>query len=165
MSDFYEDDQEIENEDDEEIFEEEIEDENNENEEHEEEINNEENNENEEHEEEIVIEENDENDENKNENELNMSKSKRLKQVIKIKFTPPAKKKSNVAVVEKNENSQTVLCQFCLDAWDENSVYRWIQCDYCDLWYHLQCSGVSYKRKEYYDVDLSYLDFKCTNCE
>ena len=56
-------------------------------------------------------------------------------------------------------------CIHCMHPWDSNGDDRWIQCDRCDKWYHLQCSGVDYCIDEYDDLDITAIDFLCENCD
>ena len=37
-------------------------------------------------------------------------------------------------------------------------------CDLCDEPFHLQCSGIEYEQKDYYDIDIEALFFECENC-
>ena len=56
-------------------------------------------------------------------------------------------------------------CAHCKEPWDNDGDDRWIQCDRCDRWFHLQCSGVDYSTNDYDDVDIISIDFKCENCD
>ena len=40
---------------------------------------------------------------------------------------------------------------------------RWVGCDTCEKWYHLQCSGLQYPDDEYYTLDLEKITFECKN--
>ena len=63
-----------------------------------------------------------------------------------------------------NAESTSDACKDCMQAWDSNGDDRWIQCDRCDLWYHLQCSGVDYNMADYDDFDITSVQFQCDNC-
>lgn len=39
---------------------------------------------------------------------------------------------------------------------------RWIQCDKCDGWYHLKCTGF---KDSLNDLDIEKLDFLCNHCK
>ena len=56
------------------------------------------------------------------------------------------------------------VCQYCEQAWNDDDDNRWIVCDICDKAFHLQCSGLKYKRKQYNEMDLDHLDFACDDC-
>ena len=51
------------------------------------------------------------------------------------------------------------------EVWDENGDDRWVVCDICNLKFHLQCSGISYDIKQYWDINLELTYFKCGNCQ
>ena len=53
-----------------------------------------------------------------------------------------------------------MICKEELDA-DDN---RWMVCDFCEEPFHLQCNGIEYEEKDYYDVDTESLFFECKNC-
>ena len=55
-------------------------------------------------------------------------------------------------------------CDHCNQTWGSKGDDRWIQCDRCDLWYHLQCSGVDYSIADYDDMDITSIQFQCDNC-
>ena len=50
-------------------------------------------------------------------------------------------------------------CDHCNQIWDSYGDDRWIQCDRCDVWNHLQCSGVDYNIDyniaDYDDMDIT----------
>ena len=56
------------------------------------------------------------------------------------------------------------ICQYCQEAWNDDDDNRWIVCDICDKAFHLQCSGLKYKRQQYSEMDLDHLDFACDDC-
>ena len=64
----------------------------------------------------------------------------------------------------KRITESTEICSFCSSPWDESGDDRWVQCDKCDSWYHLQCSGIQYPESEYNDVDLKKFEFLCDSC-
>jgi len=48
---------------------------------------------------------------------------------------------------------------------DDRRGDRWIQCEDCKRWFHLQCSGVDYQKRDYYTFDVKgVVDFECTYC-
>ena len=55
------------------------------------------------------------------------------------------------------------VCPSCNKIW-KNDSNVWIVCDVCDKGYHLQCSGLNYEKKEYYDLDIEGMDFTCDLC-
>ena len=67
------------------------------------------------------------------------------------------------ATSDIEEDDEIWVCHWCQDAWqmDDN---RWIECGDCRKRYHLQCSGVQYSRREYYDLDIEGMEFKCDSC-
>ena len=42
------------------------------------------------------------------------------------------------------------VCYECGELWEDDGDDRWIVCDDCHKQYHLQCSGLRYKRSNYY---------------
>ena len=68
--------------------------------------------------------------------------------------------------VDENQLEKEVnwICQYCQQAWNDNDDNRWIVCDICDKAFHLQCSGIKYKRQQYSEMDLDHLDFACDDC-
>ena len=62
------------------------------------------------------------------------------------------------------QNDTTWVCNECHEPWDEDGDDRWILCDSCDKQFHLQCSGVNYRRKDYYDIDIERMPFTCEEC-
>ena len=59
----------------------------------------------------------------------------------------------------------TWTCHFCKATWEEDDDNRWIVCDRCDSAYHLQHSGVQYRKREYYSVDIQGMAFFCDECK
>lgn len=59
----------------------------------------------------------------------------------------------------------TWVCQHheCGNEWEDNGD-RWLLCDICDDPFHLECSGVRYRKKDYYDVDIENMAFSCISC-
>ena len=57
------------------------------------------------------------------------------------------------------------VCFSCNEEWCHDDDNRWIVCDTCDLAYHLQCSGVPYETKKYYEVDIEGRRFDCDVCK
>ena len=64
------------------------------------------------------------------------------------------------ATSDIEEDDEIWVCHWCQDAWQEDDN-RWIECGECQKRYHLQCSGVQYSRREYYDLDIEGMEFKC----
>ena len=86
---------------------------------------------------------------------------------------PPSDKKSRGRKITpgkrvvnlKKKATEIWNCCSCSFPWEEEGDDRWIQCDYCDSWYHLQCAtGIKYSAKEYNDLDIEKLDFVCVSC-
>ena len=59
-------------------------------------------------------------------------------------------------------STSDAACRHCMQPWDINGHNRWIQCDRCDIWYHIQ-SGVDYNFGEYDDLDITSIEFQCDN--
>ena len=55
------------------------------------------------------------------------------------------------------------LCRYCELQWKQDDN-RWIVCDRCDHAFHLQCSGIQYRARDYYEVDIEGMDFFCEDC-
>lgn len=54
-------------------------------------------------------------------------------------------------------------CQYCEELYDElEGDDVWLQCDECGKWFHLQCSGVEYETNDYYEIDISLVQFSCS---
>ena len=71
-------------------------------------------------------------------------------------------KESDVMEVEEEDIWE---CEWCGEDWNDNDDNRWILCDVCDERFHLQCSGIQYKEKEYYDIDIDNVTFHCETCK
>lgn len=58
-------------------------------------------------------------------------------------------------------------CQFakCKNKKYVKDDNRWIVCDKCDSTFHLQCSGVQYRKRDYDIVDIKNMEFHCDNCK
>ena len=39
--------------------------------------------------------------------------------------------------------------------------FRWIECEQCMEWFHLQCSVIDYSTEDYYDIDIIAIEFRC----
>ena len=63
----------------------------------------------------------------------------------------------------QSEKEETWVCQYCQVTWKDDDN-RWIVCDICDNAFHLQCSGLQYKRQQYYELDVDGLTFSCDEC-
>ena len=46
---------------------------------------------------------------------------------------------------------------------DRDDGDRWLGCDTCEKWYHLQCSDFEYDDDDYYKIDLKSVKFRCKN--
>ena len=57
------------------------------------------------------------------------------------------------------------ICFECEELWEADGDDRWIVCDNCDKQFHLQCSGVTYRQKNYYSVDIENMSFVCKECQ
>ena len=53
------------------------------------------------------------------------------------------------------------VCKNCKGKWEPVSDSRWIVCDYCYTAFHLECSTLKYKQKDYYTLDIEKTEFKC----
>lgn len=82
---------------------------------------------------------------------------------VVIEATPSSTQPTNPSR-NKIDNGVVWLCRHCEEEWDAEDDNRWIACDICDEWYHLQCSGLQYDAKEYNDIDLKDVDFYCDEC-
>ena len=56
------------------------------------------------------------------------------------------------------------VCNECLEPWQADGDDRWIVRDDCEKQYHLQCSGVKYRKNNYYTLDIESLPFSCGEC-
>ena len=61
-------------------------------------------------------------------------------------------------------NDSVWFCGSCQRKWFHESDDVWIQCDQCDIPFHLQCSGFDYIKDEYYDLDIEAIAFICKRC-
>ena len=70
-----------------------------------------------------------------------------------------AKKKSNsVASVERWFRGS------CDVEWMQQSDDVWIQCDRCDVPFHIQCAGLDYDPDDYYEMNIEAIQFTCYRC-
>ena len=105
---------------------------------------------------------------------INNSVMSLLKDQISEKQSSAPKRRGKKIVHVKRITRQDLLnnaasttsdaCDHCNQPWDSKGDDRWIQCDRCDLWYHLQCSGVDYNIAYYDDMDITSIQFQCDNC-
>lgn len=72
--------------------------------------------------------------------------------------------KRKVQPARLNAKADVWQCGDCGLPWDEDGDDVWIQCDNCDQWYHLQCSGVDYDVAKYYELDADDINFICAAC-
>jgi len=74
---------------------------------------------------------------------------------------------SRPATDDLDSTSDVWICEYspCRKEWVKGDDNRWIVCDNCDRTYHLQCSGIQYKQKKYYDVDIKNMRFWCEECD
>ena len=84
-------------------------------------------------------------------------KKKRGKQIVHGKRITPEDLLNNAA-------STSDECKQCKEVWDSKGDDRWIKCDRCDLWYHLQYCGVDYNILDYDHLDITSMQFQCDNC-
>ena len=68
-------------------------------------------------------------------------------------------------VIATTSEEHTWVCGRCKEEWVEDDDNRWIVCDICNIAYHLHCSGLRYKKNQYYDIDIESIDFSCYKCE
>ena len=59
-----------------------------------------------------------------------------------------------------NETDEPCASDDCAIEQGRNRKIRWVQCDYCDSWYHTCCVGVDDKT----DADLDDFCFVCSIC-
>ena len=71
---------------------------------------------------------------------------------------------ANTALIV-SENNEEWFCELCDKAWDAEGDDRWIVCNACDQAFHLQCSGVPYKTRDYHSLDIESMNFKCDFCK
>ena len=78
------------------------------------------------------------------------------------KITPG--KAMGVASDVTSDVGEIWVCAFCEVEYvfDDN---RWIVCEKCDRAFHLQCSGVLYRTRAYYKVDIKNMLFHCKACK
>ena len=57
------------------------------------------------------------------------------------------------------------FCELCNGKWIADNDDVWIQCDSCDIPFHLQCCGLEYDKFDYYELDLEAIEFVCFNCD
>ena len=82
----------------------------------------------------------------------------------KKKILSSKTKAANYVGDTKNQEEEW-RCYDCEEAWDENGDDWWVVCDICSLKFHLQCSGISYEIKQYWDINLEITYFECENCQ
>ena len=71
-------------------------------------------------------------------------------------------------VIGSTSEENTWVCDYCKDEWVEDNDNLWLVSDICvtcDRTSHLQCSGLRYKKKQYYDRDLESLHLSCYKCD
>ena len=56
---------------------------------------------------------------------------------------------------EEVENDEVYICGKCCDQYVLDHR-RWICCDDCDEWFHLECSGLKYDCRRYTTIDLDF---------
>ena len=93
---------------------------------------------------------------------------RRLKEEEKLKRrVGPEKEKSSRATGQQNKrktkarSSTSVVCPVCEEEEDDNGL-RWVQCDFCDEWIHLECSSIP--PIDYQTVQEKDYMFVCDNC-
>ena len=55
----------------------------------------------------------------------------------------------------------TWACRDCEEEWDDNDPHMWVECDTCGNKHHLKCSGIRYKTKDYWKINLDSFQFEC----
>ena len=56
-------------------------------------------------------------------------------------------------------------CRDCEEEWDDNDPHVWVECDTCGNKYHLEYSGIQYKTKDYWKINLDSFQFECAECK
>ena len=64
---------------------------------------------------------------------------------------------------EEDAQDEVWVCAVCSEQWEVGSD-RWIVCDDCDRENHLQCSGIKYRARDYYKLDIDSMEFFCLQC-
>ena len=65
--------------------------------------------------------------------------------------------------VSSSADEDEWFCGVCRGRWVADSDV-WIQCDMCDLPFHLQCCGLEYSTEDYYELDIEAIHFVCVKC-
>ena len=72
-----------------------------------------------------------------------------------------------IVTLKENKSDAEWLRNNCWECEEEEDGDRdddrWVACDNCDKWYHLQCSGMQYVDEEYYTLDIDSITFECKN--
>ena len=53
----------------------------------------------------------------------------------------------------------------CEEEWNDNDPHVWVECDACGKKYHLQCSDIQYKTKDYWKINLDNFQFEYSECK
>ena len=86
-----------------------------------------------------------------------------LERVAKKHLKSNKKRKCIPSYFSSESDQEVWICVVCKEEW-EGDDNRWIVCDLCDEPFHLQCSRIEYKEKDYYNIDIESFFFKCKNC-
>ena len=72
-------------------------------------------------------------------------------------------KKKSCSSVEASVDERW-FCGSCNVEWKKQSDDVWIQCDRCDVPFHLQCAGFDYDPEDYYELNIEAIEFTCSRC-
>ena len=75
-----------------------------------------------------------------------------------------AAKKHSAQHTTLDDSDEIWNCGLCGGAWQENGDDVWIQCDQCDVPFHLQCCGLDYDTDDYYELNIESIQFFCKDC-
>ena len=65
----------------------------------------------------------------------------------------------------KSRKSDIWMFFECDGEYDEKDPHVWTECDTCGERYHLECSGIKYKTKDYWTLKLDAYVFECSDCK
>ena len=65
----------------------------------------------------------------------------------------------------KNKKKDIWVCCECNEEYDEDDPHVWVECDTCGERFHLECSGIKYKTKNYWTLNLDAYNFECFECK
>ena len=56
----------------------------------------------------------------------------------------------------------TWVCRECEEEWSDDDPHVWVECDACGKKYHLQCSDIQYKTKDYWKINPDNFQLECS---